>query len=148
MKTQNILFKLSAGVYLLLIRHNSVLLLKRFNTRWAAGKYSFISGFIDGNETIKKAALREAKEEVGIEINEKDLSVIHIMHRKSDDSTEYIDFFLTAKRWKGVPKNTEPHKCSQIRWFPITKLPKKIVPHCKKVIMYLQKKTFFSEYGW
>ena len=141
-------FKLSSGVYLTLIKHHKILLVKRQNTRWASGLYSFISGFIDGNESIVDAAKREAKEEAGIEIRKTDLKIFHIIHRKSGDA-EFIDFFLLAKGWHGKPTNLEPNKCGEMKWFSLNNLPENIVPHVKTVLDYYRKgEYFFSENGF
>lgn len=141
-------FKLFSGVYILLEdKSSNILFLKRNNTRWASGSFSFISGFIDGNESIIDAAKREVKEETGIIIKNKDLNIFHVMHRKSGDA-EFIDFFISAKNWVGNPKNLEPNKCSEIKWFPMRKLPKNIVPHIKTALDYYQKNKFFSESGF
>lgn len=141
-------FKLFVGVYILLKdKDSNILFLKRTNTRWASGLFSLISGFIDGDESIIDAAKREVKEETGIIIKNKNLNIFHAMHRKSGDA-EFIDFFISAENWVGNPKNLEPNKCSEIKWFPIKMLPKNIVPHLKTVLDYYQKSKPFSESGF
>jgi len=82
-------FTLRVAVYIILIKGEKVLLSRRFNTGWMDGKYSLISGHIDGNESISKAMIREAKEEIGIKIIKKDLIPITVLHRKS--GIEYMD---------------------------------------------------------
>ncbi|HEC35073.1 MAG TPA: NUDIX domain-containing protein, partial [Anaerolineae bacterium] len=84
-------FRLLSAVHLFLVRDGKVLLLRRFNTGYEDGKYSVIAGHLDGNEEIKTAMIREAREEAGIEIAPQDLQVVGVMHRRSDD--ERIDFF-------------------------------------------------------
>jgi len=116
-------------------------MLRRCNTRWASGKYTFISGFIDGGETITHAAVREAQEECKIEIDEQDLKVVHINHRKSDDATEFLDVYFTARKWKGEVANGEPNKCDDVQWFSISKPPINIVPHLQNIIQYWKKKS-------
>lgn len=58
--------KIVPAVFLLLIKNNKVLLLKRQNTGYADGKYSLVSGHVDKGETMQEAIIREAKEEAGI----------------------------------------------------------------------------------
>ena len=36
------------------------------NSQWPAGVFSMISGFVESNETLEQAALREVKEELGL----------------------------------------------------------------------------------
>ena len=55
-----------------------------------------IAGHLDGNEEVKAAAIREAKEEAGIEIRPSDIAVVGVMHMKAED--EWVSFFLAASR--------------------------------------------------
>ncbi len=139
-------FTLRAAVYLILIQNGKILLLKRHRTGWMDGWYSLPAGHLDGTETVTEAMVREAKEEVGIEIAKKDLRVVHIMHRKSD--IEYIDFFFVANHWKNNPKLMETDKSSDVRWFPLGQFPDKTVPYIKKVVTAYKKNIFYSEEGW
>jgi len=141
-------FLLRAAVYLMLIKYGNILLVRRFNTGWQDGKYSLVSGHLDGDETVKQVMIREAKEEVGISLCPKDLHVVHAMHRRSNDDLEYIDFFLLAKKWKGEPKIAEPDKCDHIKWFPLKNLPRDTLPHIKQAIKNYFNKVSFSELGF
>ena len=53
---------------LMLRKGNKVLLLRRFNTGYEDGNYCFPGGHVEKGEPIYKAMIREAKEEIGIEI--------------------------------------------------------------------------------
>lgn len=140
-------FKLRAAVYLILIKNNHLLLLRRFNTGWEDGKYTFISGHLNGDETVSQAMVREAKEEAGINLELEDLHVAHIMHRIANDDLEYIDFFLVADKWEGKPKITEPDKCDDMRWFSLKRPPNNLLPHIRETIDNYNNKTVFSEFG-
>ena|SRR5258706_5757336 len=138
-------FMLRAAVYLMLLRDKQILLLRRFNTGWQDGKYSLIAGHLDGNETVIDTMIREAKEEAGIAIKQEDLRVVHTMHRISKSNYEYIDFFLTARTWKGGIKNQEPDKCDELEWFSLEKLPPNTLPHVKQALDCYSKRNTFSE---
>ncbi len=107
-------FKPYAAAYLVLIKDNRVLLLKRFNTGYQDGNYSLIAGHLDGCETSKQCILREAREEAGIAINPTNLEVVHVMHRLSSDR-EYFDIYLRTDEWTGEIKNIEPDKCDELK---------------------------------
>mgnify|MGYP001618038848 FL=1 len=89
---------------------------------------------------------REAKEEAGINMNEKQLLMVHVMHRKSDE--ERIDFFFEAREWQGEPKIMETNKCDDLSWFPINQLPPNMVPYVRAGIENYKNKISFSEFGW
>jgi hypothetical protein len=42
----------------------------------------------------------------------------------------------------------EPHKCDDLRWFELNKLPENIIPYVKQAIDNIRNKKFYSEYGW
>ena len=139
-------FTLRAAVYLLLIKNNRILLLRRFNTGWEDGTYSLVAGHLDGKETISETMAREAKEEAGITINPSNMHVVHTMHRNSN--LEYIDFFLVADNWQGKPKIMEPDKSDDMQWFSLENLPSNILPHVKQAIEHYKDNITFSEFGW
>jgi 8-oxo-dGTP pyrophosphatase MutT (NUDIX family) len=133
--------------YLVLFKNNKVLLLKRFNTGYEDGNYSFIAGHVDKGETFTQAIIREAYEEADIKFKSNDLKVIHVMHRKSIDS-QRVDVFFTADKWEGKIKNKEPNKCLDLSWFGLDNLPRNIIPYIKEVINKIKRNIFYCEYGW
>ncbi len=141
-------FLMRAAAYLILIRDGKILILKRFNTGWQDGKYSLIAGHLDGSETVKQTMIREAGEEAGISINEKDLAVVHVMHRQTLGNLEYIDFYLTVDKWNGEPSIKEADKCDEMRWVPVDNLPANTLPFIKQALENYSKKIFFSESDW
>ena len=68
------------------------------------------------------------------------------MNRKSED--ERIDFFLVVKRWTGEITNKEPHKCDDMGWFELSKLPANTIPYVRQAIDCTFKKKPYSEFGW
>lgn len=78
--------KLIPTAYLVLVRENKILLSRRFNTGFMDGMYSFPAGHLrDDYETLIEAVVREAREEIGVEIDVADLELVHVMHRKQRD---------------------------------------------------------------
>lgn len=139
-------YKYICAVYLMLIRGNQILLLKRDNTGYEDGKYSLVAGHMDGNETIKQAMIRECKEEAGIEIYERDIEMATLLHRKTDP--ERLDFFLKCERWNGDIENKEQNKCSELSWYDINNLPRNIIPYVKKAIENYKNNIMFDNFGW
>ena len=140
-------FKLIPEAHIFLTNNNNeILLLRRFNTGYEDGNYSVIAGHIDGNEEVKAAAIREAKEETGIEIQPSDIEVVGVMHRKSD--SERVSFFLAASRWTGDIVNAEPDKCDDISWHSVHNLPANMVPYVRQALENYRKGRFFESFGW
>ncbi|MDR2396180.1 MAG: hypothetical protein LBD57_06235 [Endomicrobium sp.] len=64
---------------------------------------------MNGVETTKQAMIHEAKEEAGIDITDKDLQVVQVMHRNRYGD-ERIDYFFDCCKWQGEIVNVEHHK--------------------------------------
>lgn len=139
-------FKLISAVHLFLFWNQQVLLLRRFNTGYEDGNYSVPAGHLDGDESVKSAAIREANEECGINISVDDVEIVGVMHRRSND--ERIDFFLAADTWSGDITNAEPHKCDDLSWYSIDDLPENIIPYVKLALDSYREGQWFMEFGW
>jgi ADP-ribose pyrophosphatase YjhB (NUDIX family) len=138
--------KFPVTVHLLFFRENQILLLRRFNTGFEDGNYSVPAGHLDGNETVRMAARREALEETGVHIDVENITFACVMHRTSDD--ERIDFFLHIKAWDGNPYNAEPNKCDELRWCDLETLPENTIPYVKQAIQNFRDGVVFEEFGW
>lgn len=140
-------FRPRAAVYLLLIKDEKILLMRRYKTGWNDGNYSLASGHIDGNEPAEQAMLREAKEEIGITIPLENLRFAHVSHRFAPD-VEYIDFYFTADAWEGEPYNAEPNKCDEVAWYDLDALPENIIPNVQDVLEHYAQNQPYSVFGW
>lgn len=146
-------FRMPVAVHLFLLQGEKILLLRRFNTGYEDGNYSVIAGHLDGDEEVIQAMIREAREEALIEIEPRDIKIVGIMHRKIPDGkainyAEAINFFLVARSWRGTVVNGEPHKCDELAWYPLNRLPENVVPYVRKAIANYQEGAWFESYGW
>lgn len=139
--------KLNIAVHVFLNKDNELLLLKRKNTKVFDKMWSVPSGRLDSGEGILKAAVREAKEEVGIDINIEDLSQPLFMHHR-DERGERLYVFFVCNRWQGEPINLEEEKCEKIEWFDVDNFPKDFLPHIKEAWLQIQNKKTYIEYGF
>ena len=135
-----------ATVHLFFFRQGQVLLSRRFNTGYRDGEYSVPAGHLDGNETVRAAAQREAAEEVGVRIDRNDIIFSSVMHRNEGD--ERVDFFVEVRAWHGEPFNNEPHKCDELRWVPVDALPANMIPYVRRALENHRKGIHFDEFGW
>jgi len=138
-------------VYLVLVKNDKILLSRRYNTGFEDGKYSFPAGHLGGDdETFSEAMVREAREEVGIEVDSADLELVHAMHRRQRKPTDErrVNLFFTAKKWKGEPKIMEPGKCDDLSWFELDGLPDDTIPYIRQAINCLRENVRYSEYGF
>ena len=128
--------------------NEEILFQKRKNTGYCDGFYDLsASGHVDANESMKHAMCREAKEELGITINENDLDFVCIIHKKSEDCIYYNGYFK-ANNWIGKPYINEPEKNEELKWLDINNLPSNIVDDRYLAIENYKKGIKYSEYGW
>ncbi|MDQ5951395.1 MAG: 8-oxo-dGTP diphosphatase [Patescibacteria group bacterium] len=140
-------FKLSSAVFVLMFDGDKVLLQLRSNTGWFDGQYSLPSGIIDGNEPLHLAAVREAKEEMGVEIMPTDVHLVHLMHNLTVGEEWTAAFFITSK-WEGTPEIREPDKHGELKWVSVTDLPKNTSPDVKQAIRNYLNGVPYSLFGW
>lgn len=102
---------------------------------WAAAA----AGHVERGETAEDAAHREALEEIGV--RELALTFATAMQRTARDLPidERVDFFFTARSWRGEPRIVEGAKCADLRWFPLEALPVPVVPHEQFVLEGLRR---------
>jgi 8-oxo-dGTP diphosphatase len=138
------LFK--SAVHLFLIEGQTTLLSCRANTGYMDGWYGVIAGHIEPGETVARAVMREAREEAGLTLRPEDIEVAHVMHRC--DGEERIDFFVRVHAWEGEIVNAEPHKCTDLEWFPFDKLPENTVPYVRQALLNYRQGVWFDSFGW
>lgn len=131
----------------MLLKDSEVCMLKRKGTGWMDGSFSIPAGGLDAGETIGAAAIREAYEEVGVQIAPQNLHYVHTLHSKTDDRT-WLGHFFQATAWEGTPTLREPDKHSDLQWYPINALPPETIPYVRQAILCVAAQNPYSEYGW
>ena len=141
-------FKVVPAAYVVFRRGDEVLLLQRANTGYFDGSYSLPAGHLDGKESARLAACREAAEEVGVSVRPADLAMLHVMHRLGIDH-ERVDFYFEARAWQGDIKNMEPHKCSDLRWATLKQAQKlQLTPEVAQALRCIGEGAVYSEFGF
>jgi 8-oxo-dGTP diphosphatase len=143
-------FKLLPVVVILLKRPDGkILIQRRQNTGYMDGSLLPPAGHLDGGEPASTAAIREAKEELDIDIDPNDLIFKHIKHKPKlqDGDQEYLGLFFECRKWQGEIKINEPEKCSEQLWLTPTEYinhPDSI-PHVAKTIELIKAGQVYSE---
>ena len=82
-------------------------------------------GYLDYNETIKEAAVREVFEETGIKLNIHNLILFYINDNPKEDKRQNVTFRYRytikepIENIKLTNKNSEEKEVSDIKWIPI-----------------------------
>ena len=136
-------FKIIPAVFLILVKDNKILLLRRANTGHMDGHYSMIAGHLEPGETLREGMKREALEEASLEIALEDLKLNNVIHRVEDTR---VDYFFTAENWTGEPKIMEPHKCDDLSWFDLDNLPENTIYYIREAIENYKKDKRYSDF--
>jgi 8-oxo-dGTP pyrophosphatase MutT (NUDIX family) len=138
-------FRVVPAAYLILRRGDEILLQLRANTGYRDGYWAVgAAGHVEAGESVFEAAVREAREEVGVRVEVTDLEALTAMHRTHANGRpvdERVDFFFSCRRWAGEPRRLEEHKSADLAWFPLTALPDPVVPHERVVLDGLRSGT-------
>jgi len=118
-----------------------VLLMLRSGTGYLDEHWSLAAGHVESGESCEQAAVREALEEVGVDIDPTDLEPLTAIHRSSSPAAidQRVDFFFACRRWRGEPAIVEPDKAADLRWFALSGLPDPVVPHERRVLRALSQ---------
>ena len=136
-----------AGVGVLLIRDGKVLLGRRHDDPKKAdselhgeGKWTCPGGKMDFHETLFGQAIKEVKEETGIEVRK--LKISSVANERVPDK-HFVTINFVATEFSGEPKVMEPDEIVEWRWFPLDKLPENLFSPSRKTIMnYLDKEIY------
>lgn len=138
--------KAIVNTYLLLKQGKNILFSLRQNTGYFDGYFGLISGHVEDHESARSAMIREAKEEANLIIGSESLTVVHVMHRKTDRFN--IDIFFQCLHWEGELINLEPDKCTEFSFFSLDNLPTNLIPYIGRVLYSIFDKVIYSEEGW
>ena len=133
-----------SAVHIILINDNKILLQKRKGSKLWPGYYALPAGHIDEGDTQYDALVREAKEELGIEINPNDIINNYVVLRRNFFEIDgkilepYIDYYFEIKKYNGVPKIIEEDKCDELLWADVNNLPE---PFINYEGVFLEDKT-------
>ena len=122
------------------------MLARRADTGFEDGCYGPVGGHLEPGESIFVTAVRECREEVGVDLEPAALKVIGVTHYTSPTG-DGIDFFFRAARWAGEPTVTA--ECDDLRWCPLDALPENTIPFVRRAVeRHLLSGTWFDETGW
>jgi 8-oxo-dGTP diphosphatase len=119
--------KVGAGIGVMLLRGNAILLGKRnedpekaSSSLNGAGTWTMPGGKLHFGETFEDAARRETLEETGITL--RSLKVISVNNNKVE-TAQFVTIGLMSDDFEGDAKIMEPDEITEWKWFDLDKLP-------------------------
>ena len=120
--------KFLSAIYLI-IKNNEgkILLQRRQGSKLWPGFLALPAGHLDVGEDAYEAAIREAKEELDINITVDNISDVFVVNRKNKSLLPYYDVYFELNGYNGEIKINEPNKCSEVVWSNIKSLPEDMI---------------------
>lgn len=120
--------KFLSSIYLI-IKNNEgkILLQRRQGSKLWPGFLALPAGHLDVGEDAYEAAIREAKEELDINITVDNISDVFVVNRKNKSLLPYYDVYFELNGYNGEIKINEPNKCSELVWSNIKFLPEDMI---------------------
>lgn len=104
------------------------------------GTWTMPGGKLEYGETFEEGAIREVKEETGLDIvNPKVISV----HNSKNEHAHFVTIGILAEDFVGEPAVMEPDEIVKWEWFDMTKLPEPMFFPSKKIVENFLSKKFY-----
>jgi len=122
----------------LINNYDQVLIAKRANNKHLAGFWEFPGGKVEKDETPENALIREVKEELNVDINNKCIAPL------SFSEFDYKNFHLLlllyiCRRWEGEPL---PMEENELKWVKPSMLRKYKMPPADDSLIYSLQDLF------
>ena len=131
-------------VHTLLVQSGRWFLLRRANTGYLDGAYTLPGGHLQRGEGVVAAALRECREEAGVDVLAADLELIAAMPYRTADH-QGVDFIARTTRWVGTPHTAEPHHFDECCWSDPGALPNPLAPFIPALREMQKNRAWFRE---
>ncbi|MEJ5997950.1 NUDIX hydrolase [Corynebacterium sp. H130] len=109
------------GVTAIILKADEVLLVRRSDN----GQWTPVTGIVDPREEPHLAAIREAKEEAGVEISVEKLlwvQAVGPVEYPNGDVTSYVDTAFVC-RYESGEAHPADDESTEVGWFPVAELP-------------------------
>lgn len=134
-----------SSIYLI-IRNSKdeILLQRRQGTKLWCGFLALPAGHIDEGENAYEAAIREAKEELGISITKESIIDTFVACRRNSTLPPYYDVYFEVASYEGTIEIKEPEKCSELKWLKLEDFPSDVIDFEKQAMLLNEKGIKFS----
>jgi len=123
-----------------------ILLGRRSGVHYGEGLWGLPGGHAEAAESWVAAAVRDTREEVGVDVRPGDLEPVGVQ-RYRDGDAHGVDVFFRTRRWSGTPAAVS--ECSEVGWFAPGELPADSLDWLADVLaQHLTRGEWFGEQGF
>ncbi|MGA2810086.1 MAG: NUDIX domain-containing protein [Candidatus Acidiferrum sp.] len=128
------------GVGVLIIDEGNRVLLTLRTRPPEAQSWSIVGGKLDYLEALETCAIREAREEVGVEVALDGLLCV-TDHLLPEENQHWVSPAYLGRVKQGRAKNCEPQKTLDVRWFALDQLPPNLTVTARNAIEAYRRRT-------
>lgn len=118
------------GIGVIVQRDDRVLLTRR--TRHGAGRWGAPGGYLDCGEGLEACAVRETREETGLEI--RDVRFLAVANDRFPDGKHNVTIWFTADAPDGEARVGAPDELDDVRWFRWDDLPDELYDSTRRLL--------------
>ncbi len=123
------------SVVIVMNEKNQILLQKRSYKRHNyPGKWGLMAGHVMSGDTPKATAVRELKEEIGLQVYQKDLRFIEIYVKNVPSNRAFIYIYLVKTDKKESEYTIQKEELSEVKYYSIDSLIKRIKKNDKTLV--------------
>ena len=127
--------KFLCSIYIIIRnKNNEILLHRRANTKLWCGFLALPAGHVDKGENVYDALIREAREELNIDVSIDDICDTFVVNRRNNKLSPYFDVYFEIDDYDGEITIGEPLKCLELVWCDINDLPYDMITFEKEAI--------------
>ena len=105
-----------------------------------SGLWTMPGGKVEIKETLSNAAIRETKEETGIEIE--NLELVAVLD-DIEENSHYVTIGFMAKKYTGTPEVKEKDTIVEWKWFDLNNLPQNLYKPSKKILQNIKNNKIY-----
>lgn len=137
-----------SSVNLHVMKDGKILLLRRISEKWMHGQLQIPGGKTEPGESPLEAVLREAKEELGINITAQNVEHIATVAVKDGNNEYFAVQFTLLDPEQYEFRIMEPHKCSELVWADMAAMPEDTIELFKTIITQTTAGESYIQIGY
>ncbi len=121
------------GAFILNDKNEFLMLLRSKDSKVEPGTWMIPGGKVEFNEVMEETLKREAKEEIGVDIEVENL-ICAVNHILPEEGQHWVAPTFRCRIKDGEPRVVEPHKHDEVKWFSLDKMPENVSKSTKIVL--------------
>lgn len=139
---------LQSASFVILHREGKMLLMRRANTAWNDGYFELPHGDARNDESGTSAAVRVAREDLGIGIDPQSLEFALVSHGLYPGGKAYFNTYFRAAQWTGQPVPMHRDRYDAYGWYGMDDLPENLAPEVQLGLELVHSAVRYVEFGF